>query len=76
MNADESPHTAVTVSARPDEHPSPALPTHLEPLADRARGYAVTASSANTRRAYASDWKHFAGWCRRWVSTPSFPTRR
>jgi integrase len=23
------------------------------------------ASSANTRRAYASDWKHFSGWCRR-----------
>lgn len=51
MNADEFPHTAVTVNARPDEHPSPALPAHLERLADRARGYAETASSANTRRA-------------------------
>lgn len=37
----------------------------LERLADRARGYAEAASSANTRRAYASDWKHFASWCRR-----------
>ncbi len=41
------------------------LPGHLETLADRARGYVEAASSANTRRAYASDWKHFAGWCRR-----------
>ncbi len=23
------------------------------------------ASSANTRKAYASDWRHFTGWCRR-----------
>ncbi|MDR3488036.1 MAG: tyrosine-type recombinase/integrase [Bradyrhizobium sp.] len=45
--------------------PSPALPAHLEPLATRARSYAEASSSANTRKAYASDWKHFAGWCRR-----------
>ena len=32
---------------------------------DRARDYVEAASSANTRRAYASDWKHFASWCRR-----------
>jgi integrase len=55
------------------EDPSPPLPrrgaerlpAHLEDLAGRARGYVEAASSANTRRAYASDWKHFAGWCRR-----------
>ncbi len=41
------------------------LPTNLDALADRARDYVEAASSANTRRAYASDWKHFAGWCRR-----------
>lgn len=45
--------------------PSPPLPAHLEKLADRARDYVEAASSTNTRRAYASDWKHFAGWCRR-----------
>ncbi len=43
----------------------PNLPGHLEKLADRARTYVEAASSANTRRAYASDWKHFASWCRR-----------
>lgn len=43
----------------------PALPAHLEQLADRARSYVEAASSANTRRAYASDWRHFANWCRR-----------
>jgi integrase len=42
-----------------------SLPAHLETLADRARGYADAASSANTRRAYTSDWKHFSAWCRR-----------
>lgn len=41
------------------------LPAHLDALADRARDYVEAASSANTRRAYASDWKHFASWCRR-----------
>ncbi len=41
------------------------LPGHLEHLADRARDYVEAASSANTRRAYASDWKHFSSWCRR-----------
>lgn len=45
--------------------PSPSLPAHLETLAGRARDYVEAASSANTRRAYASDWKHFASWCRR-----------
>lgn len=41
------------------------LPGHLEGLADRARDYIEAASSSNTRRAYAADWRHFASWCRR-----------
>lgn len=41
------------------------LPAHLQDLGDRARTYVEAASSANTRRAYASDWKHFSAWCRR-----------
>lgn len=44
---------------------SPALPSHLEQLADRAREYVAAASAPNTRRAYDSDWKHFGSWCRR-----------
>ncbi|MER8759696.1 site-specific integrase [Mesorhizobium sp. M0976] len=44
---------------------NPSLPAHLEALAGRARGYIEAASSANTRRAYAADWKHFSSWCRR-----------
>ena len=42
-----------------------AFPAHREPLAEHARDYVEAASSANTRKAYASDWKHFSGWCRR-----------
>ncbi|MFU0505337.1 MULTISPECIES: site-specific integrase [Phyllobacteriaceae] len=44
---------------------TPRLPEHLDALADRARDYVEAASSVNTRRAYASDWKQFASWCRR-----------
>lgn len=44
---------------------NPRLPAHLNALAGRARDYVEAASSANTRRAYASDWKHFSSWCRR-----------
>lgn len=39
-------------------------PAHLASLADRARGFVEAASSANTRKAYAADWKHFFAWCR------------
>lgn len=41
------------------------LPGHLEQLADRARDYVEAASSTNTRRAYAADWKQFCAWARR-----------
>ena len=44
-----------------DRHP----PAHLKRLADQARDYAKASSSANTQRAYASDWRHFEGWRRR-----------
>ena len=44
---------------------NPRLPAHLDALANRARDYVEAASSGNTRRAYASDWKQFASWCRR-----------
>ncbi|MBN9222528.1 MAG: site-specific integrase [Mesorhizobium sp.] len=62
----------VTASDEPPPNapPLPAvassgLPAHLDALAGRARDYVEAASSANTRRAYASDWRHFASWCRR-----------
>ena len=32
-------------------------------LEERARDYIKEAKSANTRRAYRSDWEHFTGWC-------------
>ncbi|MDQ0512978.1 site-specific integrase [Ancylobacter amanitiformis] len=51
--------------ATPQAETKAALPAHLERLVDRARDYVDAASSANTRRAYASDWAHFSGWCRR-----------
>jgi integrase len=71
MTAQQRPHLDDSDSpAPPPAVPevvarSAALPAHLEGLADRARDYVEAASSANTRRAYASDWKHFSAWCRR-----------
>ncbi|MBU4527609.1 MAG: site-specific integrase [Hoeflea sp.] len=53
--------------------PSPPLPAHLQDLTDRARTYVEAASSANTRRAYSSDWKHFSSWCRRQNLSPLPP---
>jgi len=72
----ESPAVPVDLSAVESSAeiasalPSPVtdtrvVPTHLARLADRARDYVEAASSANTRRAYASDWRHFVTWCRR-----------
>ncbi|WP_085033000.1 site-specific integrase [Ensifer aridi] len=58
--AAEGMSTAVVASPAP-----PPLSAHLQDLTDRARGYVEAASSANTRKAYAADWKHFSAWCRR-----------
>ena len=44
---------------------APPLPARLERLAEAARDYAKASSAANTRRAYAADWKHYSAWCRR-----------
>jgi integrase len=53
------PETLPTVSATP--LPSPSLTR----LAETARDYAAARSSANTQKAYASDWAQFFRWCRR-----------
>lgn len=39
------------------------LALDLDALAARAAGLAEGARAANTRKAYASDWRHFAMWC-------------
>ncbi|KGF70651.1 integrase [Hoeflea sp. BAL378] len=68
--------SAVGVSAglpSPLEELNAGVPAHLRDLTDRARGYVEAASSANTRRAYASDWKHFTAWCRRQNLSPLPP---
>jgi integrase len=73
------PQSSTGISMHSAGLPSPlleagaSLPAHLEQLADRARAYVEAASSTNTRRAYASDWKHFAAWCRRQNVAPLPP---
>jgi len=69
---------AALLSGTADPAPTSALPPSLPPAADSADGHSsshrgksadptlgVAAGSANTRRAYQSDWKQFASWCRR-----------
>ncbi|MDB5523410.1 MAG: integrase [Rhizobium sp.] len=71
-----APHTALpedTVAGSLVVVERAPLPAHLEGLATRARGYVEAASSANTRRAYAADWKHFSAWCRRQNLAPLPP---
>jgi len=73
-----------TPKETPPEVPSPSrpaaeathegLPAHIEALASKARSYIEAASSANTRRAYGADWKHFSGWCRRQGLAPMPPS--
>jgi integrase len=53
--------SALLPAGGEDRHP----PAHLTRLADQARDYAKASTSANTQRAYASDWRHFESWCRR-----------
>jgi len=43
--------------------PSAELSTELADLVRKAEDLAAKARSENTRRAYRSDWKKFAGWC-------------
>lgn len=52
------------------------LPSHmagsgtLDQLIENARDYAKASTAENTNKAYASDWKHFARWCRRHGADP------
>lgn len=63
---DQTPDEEVAESApSPALRPAQGVPAHLEQLADQARKYIEAASSANTRRAYAADWKQFCAWARR-----------
>lgn len=63
---------AALVPTAPADSAAPALPAHLEDLAEKARDYAKAASSANTRRAYAADWRHYQAWARR-QNLPALP---
>lgn len=75
MNRDDeiAVEDAMRVVAASPAPPAPGLPGQLQGLTDRARAYVEAASSANTRRAYAADWKHFSAWCRRQNVSPLPP---
>ena len=66
MNKDYKTNSA----AEQDETGDIDVPSHvagsgtLDRLVDTARDYARAAASDNTLKAYATDWAHFARWCR------------
>ena len=70
--ADESPISRAEIPS-PTRQPGSSLSGHLQDLTDRARSYVDAATSINTRKAYASDWKHFSAWCRRSSLSPLPP---
>src|SRR6266511_3280145 len=49
---------------------------HLDVLGEQVRTYLDAARSANTRRAYAADWRHFTAWCadRGLAALPALPS--
>ena len=57
MTANQPP--ALSEAERPGEAP---LPSRLAPLVDAARAYARAATSRNTNRAYAADWRDYLRW--------------
>ncbi|MBX9933506.1 MAG: tyrosine-type recombinase/integrase [Methylobacterium sp.] len=66
--------TSEKVSGWPESQDGTApLPSSLRDLARAARAYAARKDSANTRRAYDSDWRQFARWCRRQGFAPDVP---
>jgi len=63
----------ITLHGTPDPAPSQALvaaeaeaavAAALDAMAEEARDYASHSKSANTQRAYRSDWADFTAWCR------------
>ena len=47
----------------PGERPGGgSLPAKLDPLIETARAYARAATSKNTNRAYAADWRDYLRW--------------
>lgn len=67
-------------SAEQDEPGGIDVPTHvagsgaLDRLVDTARDYVRAAASDNTLKAYATDWAHFARWCRMKGTEPLPPS--
>jgi integrase len=57
MTGNEPP--ALPEAERPGGAP---LPAKLEPLVETARAYARAATSRNTNRAYAADWRDYLRW--------------
>ena len=50
-------------AAPPGERPvGGSLPAKLDPLVETARAYASAATSRNTNRAYAADWRDYLRW--------------
>jgi hypothetical protein len=59
---DAGPSLRIVTGGNGEATVAPLTEADLE---ERARRYALKSKSAATRRAYLSDWRHFAEWCKR-----------
>jgi integrase len=60
----ETHDAGAAESVRMSSALTPPAPAEIAPdLLRQLAGYVDQAKSPNTRRAYASDWRHFTGWC-------------
>jgi len=73
MTSDLPPSLPETTLSGNDVALRKVASTQLEHLASQARAYVEASSSANTRRAYLADWRHFAKWCQRQNLAPLPP---
>ena len=66
------PQAPSWAAVDPADGAAAPVPSRLGPLAEKARDYARAATSENTHRAYAADWRHYLGWARR-QGLPALP---
>jgi integrase len=72
LEPSEPPESRPQASAVDRASGGAPLPARLAQLAETARDYARAATSPNTNRAYAADWRHFSAWARR-QNLPALP---
>jgi integrase len=70
VRTDTGPERAAIAPTAPPSGLAPERAAEVAGIEADTRGYAERARAANTRRAYAADWAHFAAWCAKYNASP------